>query len=284
MSEIPPDALDVTKTWIKNITAYTKPLKEIPQPPQVVKEIVASSNAAKGLISSFKVTGVITNPALVFDSASTIETLSAKAAPISSGTVHEALTKISLETAKAKTQIKAVVDQKNATEHILDYYKALSDSVLITRGLKEIGIAIKENKNAKSRGNKIKGWVEEIIDKIKSIGTRLKAVIADFDKALLDAINDLKNHLGRTLSDIVAKFRALVAKFHEFALYLIRKMFDFVGEVQEIAEEKKFTMKEITMEVPSYDVEVLIIAGVPIPIPKIQTPKLTISFRPKGTA
>jgi hypothetical protein len=279
--EISSGALDVSKNWVKNITAYSKPLIEVSAPSKTIRDIVASSKAVGEMISG---KAYVLNAALLFDSASTIGTLSAKAAPVSSGEVNKALIKISNETAKAKNQMKEVIDQKSATEHILDYYRAMSDSALIAHGFHEIAGVIKDTTDPKTLGDKIKGWFSEIIDKINSIGARLKGIIGDFGNELLSAIEDLKKHVGGALAKVVDKFRALVTKFHDFTLYLIKKMFDFVGEVQEMAEERKFTMNAITMEMPSLDVEVVTVAGVPIPIPKVQTPKLTISFSPKEVA
>ena len=292
MAEKPPKgAFDTYMKMVKEISEPMKLVREISPISSAAKELYATSLSVNELVTSIQVTGSIVNPARFFDSASAIQTLAVEALS-KPGKASRALEKIEKESAKAKEKIKKLLDPKSASARMMDYYSALADAEVISSSLVQIGNAIKKAPKLRTKikerigfsklVDKISGWIQGIINLLKRIGISLKGVIAGFDKKLLAAALKLKETIAAGIKITISKFRDLVKKFHNFMMYLIKKTFDFAAEVQKVAEEKKFPMKEIMMELPSYDLEIVNISGFPILIPKIRAPKLTITFGPRS--
>lgn len=57
-------------------------------------------------------------------------------------------------------------------------------------------------------------------------------------------------------------------------------MFDFAVWVQSIAAKKKFTIKDFEIQILSSEIQITMIGPIPLPMPKFQTPSLTVSFGP----
>ena len=290
MSEKPPKgAFDTYMKMVKEISEPMKSVREISPISSAAEELHATSLSVNSFVKSIQSTGSIANPARFFDSASTIQILAAKALSKPS-TASKALKKIEKESAKAKEKIKKLVDPKSASDRMMDYYSALADSEVISSSLMEIGNNIKEATRLRMKikerigfsklADKIGGWIRGIINLVKRIGTSLKEVIAGFETKLVAAALKLKETIAAGIKMAISKFRDLVKKFHNFAMYLVKKTFDFAAEVQKMAEDRGFPLIQIMMELPSYDIEIVNLSGFPIPIPKIRAPKLTMTLGP----
>jgi predicted nucleotidyltransferase len=109
---------------------------------------------------------------------------------------------------------------------------------------------------------------------------KLETIIGSVGKKLASSIKELEETIGKKIVEFAARLKSFVENVHEFALSLIRRMFGFVEDIQKIAKENNWNMKQIVIEMPSCDVKVLLIAGFPIPIPKISVPKLAVTFAP----
>jgi hypothetical protein len=68
----------------------------------------------------------------------------------------------------------------------------------------------------------------------------------------------------------------------QFIAALVGAVFDFAAWVQDIAAKRNFTIKEFGLEVPSVEMDVVMVGPIPFCVPKFQTPTLTASFGPKG--
>ena len=72
-------------------------------------------------------------------------------------------------------------------------------------------------------------------------------------------------------------------KLSQLMAALIGAMFDFAAWVQSIAAKKRFTIKDFEIQIPSSEIQITMIGPIPLPMPKFQTPSLTVSFGPKGS-
>jgi hypothetical protein len=112
---------------------------------------------------------------------------------------------------------------------------------------------------------------------------RAKLVAGLVGKELSTSLEDLGKHIGKNIKGFVEKLRNLAAKIYSFTLNIIEKLFSFVADIQKLAKDKKWDMDKLTIEIPSAGFSIISVLGIPIPIPEIKTPTISISFKPFGS-
>jgi septation ring formation regulator EzrA len=128
-----------------------------------------------------------------------------------------------------------------------------------------------------------------ILQGLKNIGQRLKnalgripALAKDTGEALLEGLESIPEKIkggAKAIREFLTKkLKEIADLIREFAVALIGGIFDLVAWIQNIAIEKKFSIKEFSIEIQPLEVATV---GA-VPIPKFQTPKLNISFEPKS--
>ena len=126
-----------------------------------------------------------------------------------------------------------------------------------------------------SVANKVKDFPTRLVGRAKEMGEELKSAFGNIPQKLEELGNQLFEHLAKFLKNILEKLS-------DFWAALVGAMFDFAYWVQGVATKRNFSIKQFDIEVPSTEIDVLIVGTIPIPIPKFKTPKLSVSFSPSS--
>lgn len=169
--------------------------------------------------------------------------------------------------------------------HLFDYYSVMSDMKFVSETMSETCRSISENpkrglNDLDEYANTLESGVDGILGKMKGflglIGDQLKDAFKNLSKFL-------KEHVVDKLKEAFKKAAELLDKLK---LMMLESMFRFVGKVAELANENGWKVKEINIEMPEIGVklEKLTIATIstpiPIPIPQITPPKVSMKFIP----
>lgn len=262
---------------VKKISEPMKNLQEIKSPIAEVQDLLATGSAISTMISNIQETSSLVNPAALFDSASTVQTVSEG---ILLRTDSEDARIVAKESKKTAEAIRKEVDFAQANEHLFEYYTDMSDLAIASKTVENVAEELAKSDKPESLWDIVKKFFGDLKSRIDGVIKRLGGIIGVIGQELASVISKLGQAIGGKISQFAEKLKIVVEKIHQFTLTLIRKMFRFLGEIQEIAKENKWSIKEIFVEMPSCDVNVVTVVGFPIPIPKINTPKLTITFAP----
>lgn len=272
------EALNPFIGMVKEIAAPLKALEGIKSPLAEVQDLLATGSALGSTISTIQQAGSMTNLASLYDSVSTIQTLS-KNALVRFDSAE--LRKIAKESTKTAEAISGIIDFDQSNTHLFDYYKDMSDLAVVSKSLGEVCRNLSSNKaNEKTLWPLIKNWFSDIKARARHVIERLKDILGTIGEKLTTALEDLEKTIEGAIETFADKLRSFSETVHEFALNIVSKMFRFVEEIQKLAQANKWNIREISVEMPSCEVEVFTVAGFPIPVPKISTPGLTIAFTP----
>lgn len=122
-----------------------------------------------------------------------------------------------------------------------------------------------------SIGGRVKNILGGLADRAKTVGESFWNIIKGVSKKAKTAIGNVREF-------IVSSIKELADKLREFITAIIGAIFDLAAWIQSMAIARGFTIKEFAIEVQP--LEVCVVAG--ISIPKFSTPKLSLSFSPKG--
>lgn len=276
------EALKSYLSMVKNITEPMKELQEIArEQPQitVLQDLVATGSAISTTAAGLEQTGYV-NSASLYDSTLNVQTLSEN---VLTSMKTEGILIVARESKRTASEIRSKLDFQQSNAHLFDYYKDISDLAVVTKSIEEVCLQLSRSQKPESLWSLIKNWFIDVKSRVEAVVTRLTTVFGRIGQELASALTGIEATIEKAVSEFAKKLKIFVAKVHEFALSLIRKMFNFVGEIQKIAQEYKWNIKEISVEIPSCEVEVFTVVGFPIPVPKISTPKLAIAFAPTGS-
>lgn len=271
---------EALKTYISMVEKITKPIKklgDIKSPLTEVQDLLATGAAIDTMATNIRQTGSPVNSAALYDSASTIQTLSESVLVRLDSEDAKIVAEESKITAKA---IRRDVDFEQANEHLFDYYQNVSDLAVVSKTIEEVCLKLAESKKPETLWDMIKNFFRDLKSRITEVIRRLSGIVGLIGQELASAVDELGKAIEAKMAQFVERLKSTMEKIHQLTLTLIRKMFKFLGEIQEIAKENKWSIKQILVEMPSCDVNVVTVIGFPVPIPKINTPKLTITFAP----
>lgn len=269
---------EITKAYISMAKQIENPIKKLSEK-GVMNAVSGDLIVTGSAISPFADTlaaGSNVNPGTLYDSALTIQALSAnllRSQPSEEVITIEKISKIAVE--EIKKQLKP-----DDSEHILDYYRNLTDFEIVSKGIEEVCEQLSQSKEPESLWDLVKNWFADAKTRILGAIQGLPGIIGTIGQELIQVVTDLGATIGENVTKFAEKASEFVNKIHEFTLSLIRKMFKFVAEIQTIANNNKWNIQEINIEMPSCEVNVVTIGPVPIPIPKLSTPKLSVKFLP----
>lgn len=241
----------------------------------VFDDLIVTGSAISPFASSLAA-GSDVNPGTLFDSASTVQALTAhllRSQPI------EEVKEIEIITTQALAEMKGQL-KVDTSEHIFDYYRDLTDFEIVSKGIEEVCQQLSQNAKPESLWELVTNWFNEAKARILGAVKRLSGIIGTIGQELIKVVDELGTSIGKKISIFASKVSEFINKIHEFTLSLIRKMFRFIAEIQTIANNNKWNIQEINIEMPSCEVSVVTIGLIPIPIPKLSTPKLSVKFLP----
>ena len=255
-----------------------KPIKKLAEKgvtSAISGDLIVTGSAISPFASSLA-EGSDVNPGTLYDSALTIQTLSANLLTSQPSEEVKAIENISKQAvAEIKKQLKV-----DTSEHIFDYYRDLTDFEIVSNGIGEVCQQLAKSEKPESLWELVKNWFKETKERIIGAVNRLSGIIGTVGQELITVLKELGTTIGKKISTFATKVSEFINKIHEFTLSLIRKMFKFIAEIQTIANDNKWNIEEINIEMPSCEVQVVTIGLIPIPIPKLSTPKLSVKFLP----
>jgi len=271
------EALKSYIEMIKNISAPLKKLQEIKSPTFELQNLLATGGAISTMIGKIGSAGSSVNTAALYDSTMSVRTMGENVLVSFDSPEVKAIVEESNEAAE---KIKEKVNFEQSNEHLFNYYKDLADLAIVSKGTEEMCKQISRKENEKSIWSIIKNWFTGIKSRITHMLAKMEGIIGSIGEELKSTLGELEKTIEKSLEKFVESLNNLVSKVQGFALNLIRKMLNFAQEIQKLAQECKWNVKEILIELPSFEVEVFTVLTLPIPIPKISTPKLSINFAP----
>jgi hypothetical protein len=279
---------DDLKKRISNIsgrieTAVSPPSLAVMQPIVDTLKVISAEPTMPGLVNNAHVavtSGVI---------ASSFQYIigSVSDAKISSEIVDEAKSVVE-EAEKLRENSEENTTPDDVGDEVADYILAASSSQIISAEIVEIGREL----NGHGDVEKVNMITESIYakapelerpaGKAQSIASKFKNAIEKFKTALEMKSKDLA---GKIVGEVKATLTSLLKKaadlLQEFFSRLIGAFFGFASWVQGVAKNKKFSMTELTLELPSLEFNILMVGSCPLPLPKLATPKLAAKFIPQ---
>lgn len=186
---------------------------------------------------------------------------------------------------EAERTEESLIDNSNAEDassRVSEYYDAVIEAQEISGLMSSVAddIVSIQSKNTKSIQEKILGVFSIIEDKIKKI----VATVKDSFKSLLgkvkDALIEFKKNVKKGAKKIVSVFRDFAQKLSDLTAKVIEKIFGFVSWINTIANKKGFGISEISLKLPTAEVEVKNLIIIAVPVVTIQTPEITFTFTP----
>jgi hypothetical protein len=177
---------------------------------------------------------------------------------------------------------------EDVIDEVGDYTNAASYSQIMFAEIEQIVQELNGNGDIE----KVNGIAQSIVDKApelgkpagrapQSIASKFKEAIGAFKTTLENKFKSIKEKITEeakgTLGGLLKKAADLLQQFFN---RLVSAFFGFASWIQRIAQEKKFSVKEMSFELPSFEFSILMVGPFPIPVPKLTTPKLTATFIP----
>ena len=174
---------------------------------------------------------------------------------------------------------------------ILNYYTVLSDMKLVSETMS----ATCEQTNSSDLSElaeSLENSINEILKKIDKIFGKKEPGDEGIFSSIFEYLKNAFNNLVKTLKEnpVVDKLKEAFKKAAEFLdkakLWMLASMFGFISKVAELAKKYGWTVKEINVEMPEIGVKLeklkigSISTPIPIPVPQINPPKVSIIFTP----
>jgi hypothetical protein len=234
---------------------------------------VMASNAQKAIVYNN-----LRNTASLYNFASNVNTSSKLTLADNSS---KEVQRIKDESSKAVEVLKKEVTFKDSNSAIFDYYNTVSDSIVASEVVRELCKTIGNDVTEKPpQWSIIKGLFVHIKEKLHNAIERSKIFIGVVGAKLKSSLNSLGRAVGKDIVKFIEKLKNLAGRIYTFTLTIIEKLFSFISDIRDIAQEKKWNIDQITLEIPSVGFSVLTVQGIPIPIPEIRTPTVSIAFKP----
>lgn len=186
----------------------------------------------------------------------------------------QALNELSKAGTKVKEMAEETLTEDDVAEKTADLFAVINDSKIISKQLQVIGREMAKGTDK----NRIKSSIILVYEKLDSSVKRLFGSAKSVGIDLLNSVKEFMKGSGKKF--LRDSFNKIANGFNRFLTAVIGAIFGFAGWVQKIAEKKKFTMKEITIEMPFLDYTSFSIGPLIIPIPDIKAPKLIAKFVP----
>ena len=204
---------------------------------------------------------------------------SAEAVTVKARTMSDEVQRIAVSQAEAAEKDTTENDVANATS---DYLAVVSDCQTVSDQVKEIAVRLAEPRRI--GWETIRHLIESIKDRIGKLLTTLKSLIDKDAAALWRAITDFAEAVKDGAEDKIHSFlKNLSDRLRGFAARLIGLIFSFAVWVQGIAERKNFNLKQLEVQLPTLQSELVNVGPLPLPIPKLTTPVITITFEPRSS-
>jgi len=172
------------------------------------------------------------------------------------------------------------IDADDASEEMQDFHESLGAAQFVAVGLEETAKEVAgKGKNLLSRIEAWLGSISENIRRIKDrIGHTLTGTVGKIADEVIGALNEFTSTVKGAGAAMVSAFSKLCRLVGNLLLRILSGIFDFIRRIQGIARDKGFPLTDVTLELEGAGVDVTVIAGFPIPIPKLKPPKITMKF------
>jgi hypothetical protein len=176
------------------------------------------------------------------------------------------------------------LDETN--HHLFDYYSVMSDMKFISDTMSETCVEISKTPN---RGGlkDLDEFANALKSKVDGILLKMTGFFGSVGEDFRDAFQDLAKFLKEKVVDKLKEaFKKAADALDKLKLMMLESMFRFIVKVAELAKQNGWTVKEINVEMPEIGVkfEKLEIASIstpiPIPMPQITPPKVSMKFVP----
>jgi hypothetical protein len=170
-----------------------------------------------------------------------------------------------------------MVEEEHVSDAFAEYLTVANYSQIISSELIEMG---KEVQHVQMDQEKMGVIADSIVDKLRDGFLRIPGKIKKFANDVWDRVQELKTTIvGGVKNGILAGLKKVADTLYKFLSHLIGAFFSLASFLQREAAQKDFNISEISIEIEPFDLQT--IPGIPIAVPKFQTPKISAKFIPK---
>jgi hypothetical protein len=174
----------------------------------------------------------------------------------------------------------------DVSDEVGDYVSAATSSQIICAEIKEIGEELngggdvqKVSEITKSIEKKAKG-LEKPVGGTQGYASKFKKAVLKFKQTLEEKFKSVTEKIGDLKNTFAELLKIAADLLQEFFSRLVSSFFGFASWIQKIALRNKFSINELSLELPSFEFSILMVGPYPLPVPKLTTPKLTATFVP----
>ena len=192
--------------------------------------------------------------------------------------LRDRIQQIILQAHSVVQNTKNAVTEREIYDAVTEYLVVADHSQVVSQLLQEVGTELsKKNPEYDDTISKI---ISSIYTRIEGFAPKLVPKLKESTNNLLKALFDLRNKIINkqsqdsiisVLSDIAELLRKLMAE-------LIRTFFDLVSWIRIMAEQEKFTLSEIIVEITLLQSEPLVVGVTAIAFPKLSPPRIKLKF------
>lgn len=244
----------------------------------VFRDLNLSLSAFQGTIESIKSCTSEVNPAALYDFTLSIRDFSESLdAPVTRQIFNSANETL----ASAGKQLTL----NDANSRLFDYYSVLSDMKFVSETMSETCQEI--SRSPKGALTDLSAFADTLENSVDGILSKIGNFLGSVGESLKNAFKNLAKFLKNNVIDKLKEaFNKAAEALDKLKLMMLQSMFRFVGKVADLAKENGWNVKEIKVEMPEIGVklEKLQIASIstpiPIPMPQITPPKVSMTFIP----
>jgi len=268
--------------FVKRISAALENLKQQGVTPTLesneIKELIVLSSDFSEKVDIMINAKDVVNPASLYDSVLAMQELSNNAIiRLDVKWIPEILEASNQTLSSAGKQLTF----EQTASRLSDYYNELSEMKVVSATMSEMCQDL--NRNPDRELVALQPFADNLNDMIGKIVEPMKGVMGSICEALRQAFKKLGEILKENVLDKLAEALRKAAEWLDrFKLSMLEKMFKFIAEVAKLGGENGWNIKEIAVEMPEVGLkfEKLGELPLPIPMPDIKQPKVTVRFSP----
>jgi len=271
--------------YVNFVNRISTPLENLKQKrargtvePDEIKELIILSSVFSERVDTMINAKDMVNPAVLYDSVLAMQELSNK---ILVSFDAEGVSEILEVTNQTLFSAGKQLTFEQAASRLSDYYAELSDMKVVSATMSEMCLDL--NKNPDRELCALEPFVTNLNELISKIVEPMKGVLGSIGKRLKQAFKKLGEILKENVLDKLAEALRKAAEWLDrFKLSMLEKMFKFIAQVAKLGRENGWNIKEIVVEMPEVGLkfEKLGELPLPIPMPDIKQPKVTVRFSP----
>lgn len=168
----------------------------------------------------------------------------------------------------------------NLTGYLFACSNAQSSSQLLENIASDLGKVETNTELESDIWNKIRKFWSLLKEKVSSIMDKIKGSVLAIGSEIIAGLGELEDAISKGRDKVAELFKNIANRFYDFVNEILERMFDFVNQFSVLAKKKGFGLKSIEVKLPSIDIKFVNVLTIPVPIPKMNPPDVTVTFAP----